>query len=70
MPDPSLLTDLKLIEDKKSFIVDILVRELLNADEHKSLLICWLLTELIEKNNLTMNYGMLLKALIIMTILK
>lgn len=51
MPDPSLLTDLKLIEDKKA-IVDILVRELLNADEHKSLLICWLLTELIEKEQL------------------
>ena len=51
MPDPSLLTDLKLIEDKKA-VVDILVRELLNADEHKSLLICWLLTELIEKEQL------------------
>lgn len=51
MPDPSLLTDLKLIEDKKT-VVDILVRELLNADEHKSLLICWLLTELVEKEQL------------------
>ena len=40
MPDPSLLTDLKLIDDKKA-LVDILVRELLNADEHKSLIICW-----------------------------
>lgn len=51
MPDPSLLTDLKLIEDKKT-VVDILVRELLNADEHKSLIICWLLTELVEKEQL------------------
>jgi len=49
MPEPSLLTDLKKIEDKKT-VLDILIRELLNADEHKTLLICWLLTELIEKN--------------------
>ena len=49
MPDPSLLTDLKNIEDKKT-VFDILVRELLNADEHRSLLICWFMTELIEKN--------------------
>lgn len=51
MPDPSLLTDLKLIEDKKQ-VFDILIREIVNADEHKSLLICWLLTELIEKDKL------------------
>lgn len=51
MPEPSLLTDLKQIDDKKT-ILDILVRELINADEHKSLLICWLLTELIEKDKL------------------
>ena len=51
MPEPSLLTDLKEIEDKKT-VFDILVRELLNADEHKTLLICWLLTELIEKDKL------------------
>ena len=51
MPDPSLLTDLKNIEDKKA-VFEILVRELLNADEHRSLLVCWLLTELIEKNML------------------
>ena len=50
-PDPSLLTDLKAIEDKKT-VLDVLIRELLNADEHKSLLICWLLTELIEKETL------------------
>ena len=51
MPDPSLLTDLKSIEDKKT-VLDILIRELVSADEHKSLLICWLLTELIEKEEL------------------
>ena len=50
-PDPSLLKDLKEITDKKT-VMDILIRELLNADEHKSLLICWLLSELIEKNTL------------------
>lgn len=51
MPDPSLLTDLKQIEDKNS-IIDILIRELVKSDEQRSLLICWLLTELIEKEQL------------------
>lgn len=51
MPNPSLITDLKKIEDKKT-IIDILIKELTNADEQKSLLICWLLTELIEKDTL------------------
>ncbi|MBQ7764755.1 hypothetical protein IJ384_05250 [bacterium] len=51
MPDPSLLTDLKKIEDKKT-VFDVLVRELVSCDEHKSLIICWLLTELIEKSTL------------------
>ncbi len=51
MPEPSLLTDLKMIEDKKT-VFDVLIRELINADEHKSLLVCWLLTELIEKEEL------------------
>ena len=51
MPDPSLLTDLKMIEDKKT-VLDVLIRELVNADEHRTLLICWLLTELIEKEQL------------------
>ena len=32
MPSPSLLTDLKQIEDKKT-VLDVLVRELVNADE-------------------------------------
>jgi hypothetical protein len=51
MPNPSLLTDLKLIDDKKT-VLDVLVRELVNSDEKKTLLICWLLTELIEKETL------------------
>ena len=50
-PTPSLLTDLKNIDDKKT-VFDILIKELSNADEHKSLIICWLLTELIEKDEL------------------
>ncbi len=48
-PDSSLLNDLKAIEDKKA-VLDILVKELVNADEQKSLIICWLLTELIDKD--------------------
>ncbi|MBR1775778.1 hypothetical protein IJ750_01720 [bacterium] len=47
-PEPSLLTDLRAIEDKKA-VLDILIKELVNAPEQKSLLICWLLTELIDK---------------------
>lgn len=50
-PTPSLLTDLKNIEDKKT-VFDILIKELSNADDHKSLIICWLLTEVIEKEEL------------------
>ena len=51
MPEASLLTDLKSIEDKKT-VLDVLIRELLNADEHKTGVICWLLTELIDKEQL------------------
>ena len=51
IPDASLLTDLKLIEDKAT-VCDILIREIAHADEHRVLLICWLLTELIEKERL------------------
>ena len=51
VPEPSLLNDLKNITDKKA-VMDVLIRELLNAEEHKSLLICWLLSELIEKETL------------------
>ncbi len=50
-PNSSLITDLKLIDDKKT-VLDILIKELLNANEQKSLLICWLLTELIDKDTL------------------
>ena len=50
-PDASLLTDLKNIEDKKA-VLDILIRELINANEQKAMMICWLLTELIDKDML------------------
>ena len=42
MPNASLLTDLKNIEDKET-VFDILIRELVGADEHRTLIICWLL---------------------------
>ena len=51
-PDVKLITDLKNIEDKK-FVIDILMRELVNANEQKAILICWVLTELIDKEQLT-----------------
>lgn len=51
MPTASLLTDLKKIDDKET-VFSILIRELSSTDEHKSLIICWLLTELIEKEKL------------------
>ena len=50
-PTPSLLTDLKNIDDKDS-LFEILIKELVNADEHKSLIICWLLTEVSEVEDL------------------
>ena len=50
-PNASLITDLKSIEDKKA-LLDILIKELVNASEHKALIICWLLTELIDKDTL------------------
>ena len=50
-PDTSLLTDLKNIEDKKT-VLEVLVRELVHASEQRALLICWLLTELIDKDTL------------------
>ena len=50
-PTPSLLTDLKNIEDKET-VFNILIKELSNADDHKALIICWLLTELITKDDL------------------
>ena len=50
-PDVALITDLRKIEDKKS-VLDILIRELINASEQKAMIICWLMTELIEKDTL------------------
>ncbi len=60
-PTPSLLTDLKNIDDKKT-IFDILIKELVNSDEHKSLIICWLLTELIDKEELNNSLWDIIKA--------
>ena len=51
-PDSALLTDLKNIEDKKA-VLDILIRELITAPEQKAILVCWLLTELIDKEQLS-----------------
>ncbi len=51
-PDVALLTDLKNIEDKRA-ILDILIRELLTASEQKAVLVCWLLSELIDNNMLS-----------------
>lgn len=50
-PDSNLLTDLKNIEDKHA-VLDILIRELITAPEQKAMLVCWLMTELIDKNML------------------
>lgn len=60
-PDASLLTDLKLIEDKKT-VLDVLIRELVNAPEQRALLICWLLTELIDKDTLNDELWNVIKA--------
>ena len=54
-PNASLITDLKKIEDKKT-VLDVLVKELVHANEQKALLICWLLTELIDKDSLNDDY--------------
>lgn len=48
-PESSLITDLKNIEDKKA-VLDILIKELTNSSETRALMICWLLTELIDKD--------------------
>ncbi len=60
-PDSTLITDLKSITDKKT-VLDILVKELVNANEQKSLLICWLLTELIDKETLNNELWNIIKA--------
>ena len=51
-PDSALITDLRNIEDKKT-ILGILIRELITATEQKAMLVCWLLTELIDKDMLS-----------------
>ena len=60
-PNSSLITDLKMIEDKKT-VLDILIKELVNASEHKALIICWLLTELIDKDTLNDELWNVIKA--------
>ncbi len=60
-PDSSLLNDLKAIEDKKA-ILDILIKELINAHEQKAMIICWLLTELIDKETLNDELWNVIKA--------
>lgn len=60
-PNSSLITDLKMIEDKKT-VLDILIKELVNAPEQKALIICWLLTELIDKDTLNDELWNVIKA--------
>lgn len=60
-PNSALLTDLKMIEDKKT-VLDILIKELINASEQKALIICWLLTELIDKETLNNELWNVIKA--------
>ena len=60
-PNSSLITDLKMIEDKKT-VLDILIKELVNASEQKALIICWLLTELIDKDTLNDEWWNVIKA--------
>lgn len=60
-PNSSLITDLKMIEDKKT-VLDILIKELVNAPEQKALIICWLLTELIDKDTLNNELWNVIKA--------
>ena len=60
-PNSSLITDLKLIEDKKT-VLEVLIKELVNANEQKALLICWLLTELIDKDVLNDELWNVIKA--------
>lgn len=60
-PQASLITDLKQIEDKKT-VLDVLIRELLNANEQKAVMICWLLMELIDKDTLNDELWNVIKA--------
>lgn len=60
-PSAALLTDLKMIDDKKT-VLEVLIRELVNANEQKAVLICWLLTELIDKDTLNNELWNVIKA--------
>ncbi|MCQ2740082.1 MAG: hypothetical protein MJ237_07635 [bacterium] len=48
-PTPEMLSDLRKIDDTKTMF-EVLVRELGNADEQKTIIICWLLIELIDQS--------------------
>ena len=60
-PSSKLLTDLKNIEDKKT-VLEVLIRELVNASEQKALIICWMLMELIDKETLNNELWNVIKA--------
>ena len=60
-PQASLITDLKNIEDKKT-VLEVLIRELVNASEQKAVIICWLLMELIDKDTLNDELWNVIKA--------
>lgn len=60
-PNASLITDLKMIEDKQA-VLEVLVKELVHANEQKALLICWLMTELIDKETLNDELWNVIKA--------
>jgi len=61
MPQASLITDLKKIEDKKT-VLEVLIRELVNANEQKAVMVCWLLMELIDKDSLNDELWNVIKA--------
>ncbi len=60
-PQASLITDLKNIKDKKT-VLEVLIRELVSANEQKAVLICWLLMELIDKDTLNDELWNVIKA--------
>jgi hypothetical protein len=60
-PDTALITDLKKIENKQA-VFNILARELNNASDQKSLIICLLMNELIDKEMLNDELWNVIKA--------
>ncbi len=60
-PDSALITDLRNIQDKKA-VLNVLIRELITAPEQKAMLICWLMTELIDKDMLSDELWNVIKA--------